>query len=144
MKFGITITRVYSGIKYSKASEKQQKVAELVKKIYSERAKVKATDPVMGNLYKLLPNSRYGKTLQKHHETKWSFCSQNEFTKSIYDESIKQFTEHGDQVLYEQRFYHNQIFSESHIGSLILSESKAIMNDFIIQCNAHCERNIYY
>lgn len=74
LRFGITIERVHSGIVYSGWTESPYK--QFVNTLFTERAKVKDTDSVLGDFYKLLMNSSYGKTCQKMIESVMRFTTQ--------------------------------------------------------------------
>lgn len=37
-------------------------------------------------MYKLIMNSSYGKTCEKHHESKFMFTEMQKFEQEIYDE----------------------------------------------------------
>lgn len=59
LRFGYTLERVYQGIYSDPIS--YPFIHDFVLKYFAERALVKKTDSVLGDLYKLILNSSYGK-----------------------------------------------------------------------------------
>ena len=75
-RFGYELKKVYQGI-WSEPI-KFQFMKDFVTTFFNERAKVKNTDKVLGDLYKLMLNSAYGKFGEKRIETETKFTTEKE------------------------------------------------------------------
>ena len=56
--------------------------------MYKERALVKKDDSVLGDLYKLIMNSSYGKTCEKEKDSSIRITTQNEFGTKYNDDNV--------------------------------------------------------
>lgn len=59
--------------------------------MFSKRKEVKEHDKVLGDMFKLLMNSSYGKTCEKPHLDSHNFTEETRFKNEIYDESIESY-----------------------------------------------------
>jgi len=97
LRFGYELRCVHEGI-YSDPIALPF-LREFVVKYYEERAKVKHVDEVLGDMYKLIPNSAYGKFGQKPCDTEIVFTTQKEVdenTHGIYNEDVVDCTKLGN------------------------------------------------
>ena len=126
-------------------------IKEVVNKLFNTRKKLKANGDEKENIYKLILNSAYGKMIQKEHEEKTKIISGKQeietYISRNYNE-IKHITYYDTREKREKarisvssgRKAH---FNLPHLGGLILSMSKRIMNEVI--CLAEDNKiNIYY
>jgi hypothetical protein len=87
-RFGIEVKTVHHGI-YSKAIDNF--MADFVLPLFNERKLVKDTDEILGNLYKLILNSAYGKLGQKSASTEIKFTSEAKFFDKKYDDNVTDY-----------------------------------------------------
>ena len=59
--------------------------------MFAERKKIKDVDPILGDLYKLILNSSYGKTCEKEHEERDKFTEVKDFEEREYDDSVNDY-----------------------------------------------------
>ena len=138
------------------------KMGEVIKRLYSERLKLKKLKPAVANVIKLMLNSSYGKTIMKKSKVKKSIIKGNlnrydKETKKWSTEKNKLFdnyvynnfnTIRGYRKLNEDNIEIEEICSDvsynrGHIGCAILSMSKRIMNEVFDIANTE-GYNIYY
>lgn len=127
---------------------KSVKLSEAIKKVYDLRSHYKREKNPLQNIYKLLMNSSYGKTIQKaalkeitykregkELETYW-FNNYSNIIKSeqIYDSDIYRV---------ETRATIDEDYTPIIIGVLILSMSKRIMNE-LFDCAEKSNIDIFY
>jgi hypothetical protein len=124
------------------------KIQEVIKDLFNERKKKKAEGNKIQEVYKLIMNSAYGKTIMKPIETENVILdNENDFWK-FYDRKYN-FIKESVKISGSDKYLckvikpiHNH-FSSPHIGSEVLSTSKRIMNKVI--CFAEdIGLNIYY
>ncbi len=126
-------------------------IKEVVSKLFSTRKKLKAKGDEKENIYKLILNSAYGKMIQKEHDEKTKIISGKKnietYVSRNYNE-IKHITYYDTREKREKariavssgRKAH---FNLPHLGGMILSMSKRIMNEVI--CLAEDNKiDIYY
>jgi len=121
-------------------------INKVIKNVFDKRLELKKDENPAQEIYKLIMNSAYGKTIMKEHntETKW-FNYKEEADKYIeYNyHSIISYSNIGDKVKVDVITPINEHFNRCHIGSSILSMSKRIMNEVI--CLAEDNNiDIYY
>lgn len=122
------------------------RINTVIEFLFNERALKKKQGNPIQEVYKLIMNSGYGKSIMKpvDSETK-IFDDVDEF--SVYLSRnynwIKEFTYFGDKVKVKTIKTINDHFNIAHVGSMILSMSKRIMNE--VMCSAE-DNNIklYY
>lgn len=66
-------------------------MADFVIPLFNERKLVKDTDEILGNLYKLILNSAYGKLGQKSASTEIKFTSEAKFFDKKYDDNVTDY-----------------------------------------------------
>jgi len=125
------------------------KCKKFIETLFNQRLEYKKNKNPAEQVFKLIMNSCYGKTIEKCHETNYSFVyGQEKFLKTFSYNStisnIKSATEITPGLfLLEKVANRNEHFSSPHIGSVILSMSKRIMNE--VMCLAEDNNiNIWY
>jgi hypothetical protein len=118
--------------------------------VFNERLKMKKEGNPLQEVYKLIMNSAYGKTLQKSHPEKIEFKNENNIDKFV-DKNynyIKSYLElHSEdsfkKYLVKMEKGIEDHFNNAHCGVEVLAMSKRIMNE--VMCLAHDEGlEIYY
>ena len=122
------------------------KIGKVVKKLYDLRTKYKKEKNPVQLLYKLMLNTAYGKTIQKPKDSRIIW---RDNTKTSEDNLIKTF---GESIQYISTSKNSKMFKAKirigiinhwampHCGSLVLSQSKRIMNKFLVEF----ENETYY
>ena len=126
---------------------KSKKMSEYIKYIYDIRADMKKKKDSNQLIYKLIMNSAYGKTIQKPIDTDVVFKKgKEEFQKYIVKNynKVLVFEEIGNEIYMIKLMKDvDDFYVPCHIGVLILSMSKRIMNEVI--CTAEdLNLQIYY
>ena len=115
------------------------KIGKVVKKLYELRTKYKKEKNPVQLLYKLMLNTAYGKTIQKPKDSRIIW---RENTKTSEKNLIKTF---GESIQYISTSNHSNMFKAKirigilnhwampQCGSLVLSQSKRIMNKFLVE-----------
>ena len=115
------------------------KIGKVVKKLYDLRTKYKKEKNPVQVLYKLMLNTAYGKTIQKPKDSR---IISRDNTKTNEDKLIKTF---GESIQYISTSEKSKMFKAKirigilnhwampHCGSLVLSQSKRIMNKFLVE-----------
>lgn len=89
-KFGIQLKKIHCGVVFEKTFKTPYK--EFIKYLFSERKKVKSFDSVLGDCFKLIMNSSYGKMCEKEHTTSDVLCSNiDQFKEHYYDQSVSEY-----------------------------------------------------
>lgn len=125
---------------------RNKNIKEFIEYLFNERLKKKKEKNPIQEIYKLIMNAFYGKTIQKPIEHDYSFVSKKDFDKRL----AYRFNTIHSYVKIGERFYlvkeHKTIidhYSMPHIGVEILSMSKRIMNE--VMCLAEDKGiEIYY
>jgi len=114
-----------------------QKMGELVQHLFNERLKVKEINPVLGDVYKLMLNSAYGKTIMKKSNDKIIIKSEKYFNDYVYNNfnTIKTTQKINDYAYEIKSIDYDNSYNRNHIGCMILSYSKRIMNEIFNICN---------
>jgi hypothetical protein len=114
-----------------------QKMGELVQHLFNERLKVKSINPVLGNVYKLMLNSAYGKTIMKKSKDKIIIKSEKYFDDYVYNNfnTIKSSQKINDYCYEIKSIEFDNSYNRNHIGCMVLSYSKRIMNEIFNICN---------
>jgi len=123
------------------------KVVEVIRDLFNERVKQKKLNNPIQNVYKLLMNSAYGKTLLKpiENETKYITKDKEEEYVSKYFDYIKEYEElpNGVDIKIKQYKTINDHYNNCICGIEVLSMSKRIMNE--VMCLAEDnDLSIYY
>lgn len=149
IEFQAVSFKILKGLYFNEGFNKN--IKEVVNKLFNTRKELKAKGDEKENIYKLILNSAYGKMIQKEHDEKIkiipgkknidTFISRNYNeikTISYYDTREKR--EKARISVSSGRKAH---FNLPHLGGMILSMSKRIMNEVI--CLAEDNNiNIYY
>ena len=115
------------------------KIGKVVKKLYDLRTKYKKEKNPVQLLYKLMLNTAYGKTIQKPKDSKILWRRNNQTTEKklvrTYGESIQYIStsKHSDMIKAKIRMGILDHWAMPQCGSLVLSQSKRIMNKFLIE-----------
>lgn len=114
-----------------------QKMGGLVQYLFNERLKVKELNPVLGNVYKLMLNSAYGKTIMKKSNEKLIIKNEKYFNDYVYNNfnTIKTTQKINDYAYEIKSVDFDNSYNRNHIGAMILSYSKRIMNEIFNICN---------
>jgi hypothetical protein len=76
MKVGCTFSNVKHAIVFTQSI--QNPLSEIMSMLVNERAKMKASDPSLAQMMKLIVNSFYGKTITKSPESSYVVCNSEE------------------------------------------------------------------
>lgn len=109
-------------------------IQKVIKKLFNERLKYKKDKNPIQQVYKLIMNSAYGKTIMRPIDTNDSiFNDEAKKDKFLRDNSnwVKSFSKIADcnQWLVKSIKPIHEHYNMGHIGGLILSMSKRIMNE---------------
>ena len=119
------------------------KIGKVIKKLYDLRTKYKKEKNPVQLLYKLMLNTAYGKTIQKPKDSRIIWRS-NKVTSE--KKLIRTF---GESIQYISTSKHCNMFKAKirigilnhwampHCGCLVLSQSKRIMNKFLVEFENH-------
>ena len=109
------------------------KINYLIQEIYNARLKYKEQKNPLQEVFKLIMNSAYGKTIQKFIDKQIKFIPEadiNEFWRKNHDFIVEDTQVEGSSIHKVQvRDSINNQFAPVIIGSLILAMSKRIMNE---------------
>ena len=114
-----------------------KKMGGLVQHLFNERLIVKEINPVLGDVYKLMLNSAYGKTIMKKSNEKLIIKSEKYFNDYVYNNfnTIKSTQKINDYAYEIKSIDYDNSYNRNHIGAMILSYSKRIMNEIFNICN---------
>ena len=121
----------------------------VIKDVFDERLKQKALKTSEGDikqeLYKLILNSAYGKTLLKSSCEKDVIVKKENFNKYVYNNfnTIKHAKRLSDNQYIITQYSTDDSYNRAHCGIAILSMSKRIMNEVMGTANDN-NINIYY
>ena len=122
------------------------KIGKIVKKLYDLRTKYKKENNPIQLLYKLMLNTAYGKTIQKPKNSRilWRKNTVTTEKKLIrtFGESIQYISTSKNSNMFKVKVRTGIIdhWAMPHCGSLVLSQSKRVMNKFLVEFGNH----IYY
>jgi len=123
---------------------RNNKIGEVIQHLFNTRKKEKKNKNPVEQIYKLIMNSAYGKTLLKPFDTESKYIKNLEEHTSKYFNHIKQITPlfNGTYKIDHYKSI-NTHFNNCFIGVEVLSMSKRIMNE--VMCLAEdTGLNIYY
>ena len=115
------------------------KIGKVIKNLYDLRTKYKKEKNPVQLLYKLILNTAYGKTIQKPKDSKilWRHNKQTTEKKLVktFGESIQYISssKHSDIIKTKIRIGILDHWAMPQCGSLVLSQSKRIMNKFLVE-----------
>lgn len=123
------------------------KIKELMTTLFNERVSYKKVDNPVEQIYKLLMNSFYGKTITKERNTDIKTTNNEQRHQQFirYNSNfIKEFTQIAEgKYVYKVDNPINKHFNACHIGAEVLSMSKRLMNQ--VMCLAEdIGANIWY
>ena len=134
VRCGGTIIRIFDGLIFEENFEINP-FREFVLELYSLKAKFKNEKNKVGYaIVKLLLVSLYGKMVQKDIKTKTHLWNENTLKKN-YTDNVK-YEKIGDDLYYVEEDIGDdlpKLLMPSHLGSFILSHSKRIMNNVILE-----------
>lgn len=121
----------------------------IIRDVFNERSKQKSKKTSEGDikqeLYKLILNSAYGKTLLKSSCEKDVIVKKENFNKYVYNNfnTIKHAKKLSDNQYIITQYSTDDSYNRAHCGIAILSMSKRIMNEVMGTANDN-NINIYY
>jgi len=117
-----------------------KKINEVMYFLYNERKIQKKQGNKIEQIYKLIMNSSYGKTLTKYNDTSITIFNSIESTK--INSFIYNNYNNINEILYTKNHTIIKLYNEygkhwncCHIGSAVLGRSKAIMNNIFYICH---------
>lgn len=124
------------------------KIQEVIQFVFDKRAQLKKDGNSAEIIYKLLMNSAYGKTIQKPHLQDYDFIYGDDKLGSYVSKNYNKVVSYrkipdsnGYKMIVSKSSYGH--YNLAHVGSLILSMSKRIMNE--VMCLAEDNGiDIYY
>lgn len=130
---------------------RNNKLEEVINFVFNERLKLKKDKNPLEQIYKLIMNSSYGKTIQKAIADELKFVSNHELDNfidkhynriSCYEELYGGSDEYKKYKVKLEKGI-NEHFNNAHCGVEVLAMSKRIMNE--VMCLAEDNKlNIYY
>lgn len=148
----IKIVEVINGVGNLKIHGYNYGVQQVITEYVNERAKVRAKNPGLGNAYKLLGNSTYGKTCLADTKYEIEYVKgrvdlysrlNNNYHKITEIKTISSNNERYDRFRIKKTKPVVGNWNYAHLGSKILATSKCIMNDVLGLAN-DMEIPIYY
>jgi hypothetical protein len=122
------------------------KIKDTILFCFEERLKLKKEGNPAQEIYKLLMNSGYGKTIMKPVDSQVKFFDDKKVYETYHRRHYNWITSHiyfGNKVRAELVKPLNEHYNRAHIGTCILSMSKRIMNE--VMCLADDQKiDIYY
>ena len=115
------------------------KIGKVIKKLYDLRTKYKKEKNPVQLLYKLMLNTAYGKTIQKPKDSRiiWRSNKQTSEKKLIktFGESIQYISTSKNSNMFKAKIRIGILnhWTMPQCGSLVLSQSKKIMNKFLVE-----------
>jgi len=124
---------------------RNDKIREVIKFLFDKRVEFKKVGNPIQEIYKLIMNSAYGKSLLAPIEHDIVVKTQAEFEQFVlrkYD-FITQIDQVGDKYFFKLKKTINDHFNSVHVGCEILSMSKRIMNEVMTLAEDN-QLDIYY
>lgn len=115
------------------------KINQVISKVFKMRLQKKNEGNPIQEVYKLILNSSYGKTLMKAHNTSYEYPDNLDNYISKNANNIKEIIGSGV-VKYQNVLEH---YNRAHCGSIVLSMSKRIMNE-VTECIEEVGGKIWY
>jgi hypothetical protein len=155
------ITEIYEGVYWNEGMIDD--IQPLIRTLYNKRKEVRAEgNEAMGDMYKLIMNSSYGKTLLKPSDNEIQILHKFEYKKNAEGKKEKVFVQDRLDNYLSKNFCnvmdiietenswecrHKKVdmdhYNLAHIGMIILDNSKKIVNRILAICNDN-EVPIYY
>lgn len=132
------VTKIYRGVYWNEGYN--NKIREVVTNIYTTRKELEKNNPALGDMYKLIMNEAYGKTLTKSTTQTIKYIKNDEERLIKYLERnfsfVMDITEYNDNYLECRNrdlvLNHKNL---AHIGATVLSTSKRIVNQVLGMAN---------
>jgi hypothetical protein len=121
------------------------KINSVMKHLFNTRLEAKKNGNPIQEIYKLLMNSSYGKTLLKPIETDLAVITKKSFPNYLSRKYnfIREITESGDKMLIKETKVIDDHYNNCYAGVEVLSMSKRLMNE--VMCLAQeKDLKIYY
>ena len=161
IKFHKIEYEIVDGVFWDEGGNK--KLGEIIGDLFKERLKCKANKQMaLSNVIKLMLNSSYGKTIMKKSKTEfkivklqssnkdeegnWTTTNNNDLWNSyVYNNfnTLKVSRKINERCMEVEKLSIDDTFNRGHIGCMILSMSKRIMNEVFDVANTH-SLPIYY
>ena len=115
------------------------KIGKVIKKLYDLRTKYKKEKNPVQLLYKLMLNTAYGKTIQKPKDSKILWRKNNQTSEKnlikTFGESIQYISTSKNSNMFKVKIRIGILnhWAMPQCGSLVLSQSKKIMNKFLVE-----------
>ena len=134
--------------------KRDYKIRDVIKYVFDKRCEYKKAKNPLQELYKLIMNSAYGKTIQKPVEydlkylSKWKSsdnkpCAYERYWQKNYNKIVEVVCENDDFAIVKVQAPIDKHFNLSLFGIQVLSMSKRIMNE--VMCLAYDLRcHVYY
>lgn len=157
LKVGMKILRVHWAMIFNKSIPNI--LAPFINVLQDKRTIVKESNEILGNLYKLLCNSIYGKTVCKDIEDNIIFTTEKQFKEHYSNDKllsvvqmdnkqlmVKFKTDSDKQDLLSATKHQKQSQQSfpTIIGSYILAHSWRVMNDFIHAIDGFKQHKVFY
>ena len=133
-------------------------IGELITELCNKRVKYKKTNKPLADTIKLMANSAYGKTMLKKYKKEKKIIKSHLYDKenktTTKDENFIRYLYNNHNTITQTRRINNQnheisltaidtSYNRGHIGCMILSMSKRIMNEVFDTMNTHKLINYY-
>lgn len=107
-----------------------KKINEVIKYVFDRRLYYKKLKNPVQNIYKLIMNTAYGKTIMKEHIVDNVIIGEDEYNNYVYRNHnyIKDIVKVGRKYWIRKVKTKNEHFSYPQVGTMVLSYSKRIMN----------------
>ena len=151
VKIGGKVVEIYEGVIY-RENFKITPFRKVIGKLFALRQKYKDEgNDVMQLLVKLLMNSFYGEQIRKDIEEKF-LCKSQMWMETEYDERVKGYWKISgiDYIvkMIDDKGLEDEVKKLNtmplHLGALVLSNSKRIMNNFIHAIGGFYTNDVYY
>lgn len=143
-KLDISKCKLIKGIYFT--DDFNENIKKIIFDLFSIRKVLKEAGDSKQLVYKLIMNSSYGKTIQKEIQSTKKILNikdaNNFYIKNHY-RVISMHTMSNSKRMIKMRNQINNHYSMPHVGSLILSESKVLMNR-IFECANYVKAKIAY
>ena len=135
------LEKYYPGIEYTIErgyywnEGKDYSIQRFIKNIYRKRGLYKLIKEPINEMYKLIMNSSYGKTIQKFIKTTTKIISAEKINEYVIKHKQQilnyQMIEGGKAYVVEMKKEIDKQFTPEHVGIIVLDMSKRIMNEVI-------------
>lgn len=159
IKFHKIEYEIKDGVYWNEGGNK--KMGEVVQRLFNKRVEVKKANPALGNVIKLMLNSAYGKTIMKKSNSKKTIVKEKtqrfdkktkkyitqefNFNDYVYNNfnTIKTYRKMNENNIEVEQICYDDSYNRGHVGAMVLSYSKRIMNEVFDVANDN-NYPIYY